>query len=172
MGEIMSATMAYMGLQAFSGLLKAQGYNAQGKAQAAAHQFNSDIAYRNYEYSLIEAQQRKFVDDLQILDFIDEQEKLLDAVQMSQSSNGWVATSDTPLKVMMANAMDMDEDLRNMAYKSGVAQTQIKEQGIQDKLQSQLSSMYGQQARAAGRMNSMTSLLGTASNIAMIKAYG
>ena len=72
----------------------------------------------------------------------------------------------------MANAMDMDEDLRNMAYKSQVAQTQIKEQGIQDKLQSQLSSMYGQQARSAGRMNQMTSLLGTASNIAMIKAYG
>ena len=168
----MSATMAYMGLTALSGLAKANAYNQQGKAQAAAHQFNSDIAYRNYEFSLIESRQRKFVDDLQILDFIDEQEKLLDAVQMSQSSNGWVATGDTPLKVLMANAMDMDEDLRNMAYKSQVAQTQIKEQGIQDKLQSQLSSMYGQQARSAGRMNQMTSLLGTASNIAMIKAYG
>ena len=68
MGEIMSATMAYMGLQAFSGLLKAQGYNAQGKAKAAAHQFNADIAYRNYEYSLIEAQQRKIVDYLQELE--------------------------------------------------------------------------------------------------------
>lgn len=168
----MSATMAYMGLTALSGLAKANTYNQQGKAQAAAHQFNSDIAYRNYEFSLIESRQRKFVDDLQILDFIEEQEKLMDAINMANASNGWVANSDTPLKVAMANAMDMDEDVQLMTYRSEIAQRQIEEQGVQDKLQSQLSSMYGQQARTAGRMNQMTSLLGTASNIAMIKAYG
>lgn len=164
--------MAYMGLTAFTGLMKAKGYAQQGKDKAAAHQFNSDIAYRNYEYSLIEAQQRKFVDDLQIKNFVDEQTKMMDSIQMAQSSNGWVADSGTPLKVAMANAMDMDDDIAMMEYKSSVAQRQIKEQGVQDKLQSQLSSMYGQQAKRAGKTQAMTSLLGTASNMAMIKAYG
>ena len=168
----MSATMAYMGLTAVSGLMKANGYNQAGKDKAAAHQFNSDIAYRNYEYSLIEAQQRKFVDDIQIKEFITKQEMLMDNINMAQASNGWIADSGTPLKVAMANAMDMDEDIDMMRYQSSVAQRQITETGVQDKLQSQLSSMYGQQAKNAGKTQAMSSLLGTASNVAMIKAYG
>ena len=74
---------------------------------------------------------------MQILDFIEEQEKLMDAINMANASNGWVANSDTPLKVAMANAMDMDEDVQLMTYRSEIAQRQIEEQGVQDKLQSQ-----------------------------------
>ena len=168
----MSATMAYMGLTAFTGFMKARSQYKAGYMRAAAHQFNADISNRNYEFSLIEANQKKFIDDLQIAKFLEKQKEVLDQVDMANRSNGWIATTGTPLKVAMATAMDMEEDIQMAEYNRRIAQRKIKEQGIQDKLQGQLQGIYGRNAISAGKAEATGSLLSTATNIAMIKAYG
>ena len=164
--------MAYMGLSALTGIMKARAGYKSGMLKAAAHQFNAEISNRNYQFSLVESQQRTFLDDLQIKKFIKEQKQILDNIDMANRSNGWIASTGTPLKVAMASAMDMDEEVAIAKYNSQVAQQKIEQQGLQDKLQGSLQSMYASNQRSAARTGFTTSLLGTATNIAMIKAYG
>tara|TARA_Y100000004_G_scaffold136916_2_gene155115 strand:- start:11380 stop:11886 length:507 start_codon:yes stop_codon:yes gene_type:complete len=167
----MNPLVAYKALSIGSGLLKASSLNNEGKAKAAAHQFNAGIANRNAAVSEIQAETTRFANSMQITKFMRETEYLMDNIGMANRSNGWLADEGTPLKIAQAAAEEIDADMQIMAFESGVQVQSIREAAVQSRLQAQLNTMYAGQARAAGKTAAIGSLLGTATNIAMIGAF-
>lgn len=167
----MNPLFAYKALTIGSGLLKANSLNNEGKAKAAAHQFNAGISQRNAAVSDIQAETARFAGSMQITKFLRETEYLMDNIGMANRSNGWLADTGTPLKMAQAAAEEIDADLQIMAYENNVQVASIREAAVQSRLQGQLSQMYAGQARSAGKTAAMGSLLGTATNIAMIGAF-
>lgn len=167
----MNPLVAYKALTIGSGLLKASSLNNEGKAKAAAHQFNAGIANRNAQVSEIQAETARFAGSMQITKFLRETEYLMDNIGMANRSNGWLASSGTPLKIAQAAAEEIDADLQIMAYENNVQVASLREAAVQNRLDAQLSGMYASQAKSAGKTAAMGSLLGTATNIAMIGAF-
>lgn len=160
-----------MGMAVGSSLFKANALNNEGKAKQAAHQFNAAISNRNAQVGEIQAEATRFSNSMAITKFVKESEQLLDWIGMANRSNGWLADTGTPLKVAMAAAEQIDQDLQIMAFNSDVQVQSIREAATQDRLQAQLSTMYGQQAKSAGQNAAVGSLLSTAANVAMISAF-
>ena len=70
-----------------------------------------------------------------------------------------MADTGTPLKVALANAQQADEEVATMRYNAKVGKQELKEQGVQQRMQANLNRMYGRNAARAGKFQVMGSLL-------------
>ena len=70
-----------------------------------------------------------------------------------------MADTGTPLKVALANAQQADEEVATMRYNAKVGKQELKEQGVQQRMQANLNRMYGRNAARAGKFQAMGSLL-------------
>lgn len=143
-----------------SAVVGASGALAQGKQQQAAYNYNADINERNAKAADQQAEQVIFNEELEIVRFRNEFDDLQAATAQAQRYNGWIAEEGTPLKVALQNAIEADEEVATRRYNAKVGAQQIREGGVQERMQANLNRMYGTAARRASRYQAAGSLLG------------
>ena len=82
-----------------------------------------------------------------------------------------MADGDTPLLVALANASEADEEIQTMDYNARVGQAELKEEGVQQRMEADLKRMYADNARTAGMFKAGQSLLSGGSDMYMISNY-
>ena len=137
------------------------------QARAAAYNYNADINERNAKASDQEAAQLIFAEEEKIVEFREQFSDLADAQAQAYRYNGWIAEEGTPLKVALASAQEADEEIAARRYNAKVGSQELKEAGVQERMQGTLNRMYGRAARTRGRARAAQSIINTASRIAM-----
>jgi len=149
-----------------------KGAKKAGKQQQQAHEFNAKIAERNARVARKTAEIKKHQTNVDLLAFDKEFMSFQKANAQQYRANGFVASSGTPLRVMLENAYEAEKEKSIVKYNSAVAQAQLEETAIQGGMDADLSRMYGQQARTAGKYQAYSSLLSGASNMATMGFQG
>ena len=137
-----------------------------GQQKQAAYNYNSDINERNALAFEQQAEQAEFINEIEITEFREQYADLRDAQAQAFRYNGWIAEEGTPLKVALASAQEADEEIANRRYNAAVSAQEIREQGVQERMQSQLNRMYGKAAATEGKARAAASLMQTASSFA------
>ena len=138
-----------------------------GRQEQAAYNYNADINERNAKASDQEAAQLIFAEEEKIVEFREQFSDLADAQAQAYRYNGWIAEEGTPLKVALASAQEADEEIAARRYNAKVGSSEIKEAGVQERMQGTLNRMYGRAAATRGKARAATSLINTATRIAM-----
>ena len=146
------------------GVMAARSYREQGKQEQRVHDFNAEVSDRNAKVAEIESEQIKRVSDFEIAEWNKEVNRLQDSQRLAYGKLGW-QMSGSPLAVMADTANRIEEEKNIRTYNAAVSSDRKIEEGVQHRLQGQLSTLYGQQARAAGSMKARTSLLGSATTL-------
>jgi hypothetical protein len=149
------------------GMISASGSIKSGKAARAAAEYNAKIQERNAEVADQAAEQilmqadRDAIRTEQIgLQFIKNQ-------QGRYGASGVIAGQDTALKVALASANDLEEQIAQRYYKSEVEAITMREQGVDARLSANLTRMEGNARYQASKTQAMASLLGSSSSAAM-----
>jgi len=138
---------------------------AQGRQEQAAYNYNADINERNAKAADQQAAQLVFVEEEKIVQFREDFQDFQDTQMQAFRYNGWIAEEGTPLKVALASAQEADEEIATRRFNAEVGAIELREGGIQERMQGQLNRMYGKAARRAGTYSAIGSLLGTAARI-------
>tara|TARA_R110002020_G_scaffold336283_9_gene551481 strand:+ start:1425 stop:1925 length:501 start_codon:yes stop_codon:yes gene_type:complete len=142
---------------------------AQGRQQEAVFDYNANINERNAKVADIAAEQLYQTEQLKIQKFTKEFTALNDATSQGFRYNGWMSDGGTPLLVALENASEADLEIQIMDYNARVGEQELKEKGVQERLEADLNTMYGDQARIAGVMSAGQSLLSGGAD--MYKTY-
>ena len=153
-----------------STITAANSARAIGRSQQVANNYNAAVAERNAKVNEQDAVQLKIANELEIAKFQKELRSLQDATNQAFRFNGFVAESGTPLKVALASAKEADEEIAIRRYNAEIGEQRLKESALQNKMQADLSRLYGRQARAAGNIKAGTSLLSGFSSVANLNA--
>lgn len=146
-------------LIAGASLLSAGASIRAGKQQAAALEFNAQINERNAKTAAQEAEVVRMQTELDIQDFQKDFRDYQGFQAQLYRHNGFVATSGTPLQVLLESAEEADKQIANMRYNGNVESMKLMEAAAQDRMQSDLNRMYGQEARTSSYYQAGTSLL-------------
>jgi hypothetical protein len=137
-----------------------------GRQEQVAYNYNADINERNAKASDQEAAQLIFAEEEKIVEFREQFSDLQDAQMQAYRYNGWIAEEGTPLKVALASAQEADEEIAARRYNAKVGSSEIKEAGVQERMQGTLNRMYGKAAATRGKARAVQSLIQTGSAIA------
>jgi len=151
------------------GTLKAAGAYQQGRAQAAANDYNADINERNAQVAEQQIQQLQLREDEKIVKFREDYKKFSDAQSQAFRHNGWIASSGTPLKVALASAAEAEEEISTRKYNAKLGVQSLNESALEQRMSGNLQRMYASSAKRAGITSAGTSLLGGAGNAAQIQ---
>ncbi len=143
-----------------------KGAKKTGKMQQQANEYNAKVAERNAKVARTSKEIQKRHTDLAILDFEKDFDKFQSATAQSYRVNGFQAGTGTPLVVAIENAYEAEKEIAMQKYNSTIREAQLEETAIQGGMSADLSRMYGEQARTAGKYNAYSSLLGGASQLA------
>lgn len=153
-------------LVAGASLLSASGSIRAGKAEAAAQNFNAQISERNAKVADQQAEVTRMRTELDIQDFRRDFRDFQGFQAQLYRHNGFVATSGTPLQVLLESAEEADRQIADMRYNGSVESMKLLEQAAQDRMQADLNRMYGSEARTASYYQAGSSLLSGGSTIA------
>jgi len=137
-----------------------------GRQEQVAYNYNADINERNAKASDQEAAQLIFAEEEKIVEFREQFSDLQDAQMQAYRYNGGIAEEGTPLKVALASAQEADEEIAARRYNAKVGSSEIKEAGVQERMQGTLNRMYGKAAATRGKARAVQSLIQTGSAIA------
>lgn len=153
-------------LIAGASLLSAGASIRAGKQQAAALEYNALINERNAKTATQEAEVVRMQTELDIQDFQEDFRDYQGFQAQLYRHNGFVATSGTPLQVLLESAEEADKQIANMRYNGNVESMKLMESAAQDRMQSDLNRMYGSEARTASYYQAGSSLLSGGAAIA------
>ena len=86
-------------------------------------------------------------------------QRLNDRTQMAVRGNGWLATTGTPLKMLLQNAMNFEEDVAAQRLQSETKRLEQFEIATNQRLQGQLQRMQGKAAREISKTQAVGTLL-------------
>lgn len=133
--------------------------NAAANAASAAGRYNKSIAERNKRLLDNQAEQAIFRTGQQIVAFRENHFDMQAASGAALRFNGVVASSGTPLDVLLENAMQADAEIENMRY-NGVAEARdLRQEGINQQLQGNIAQLEANAQASAIRASTATSLL-------------
>ena len=150
------------GLMLAGTAVSAVGSLKAGKGAKRAAEFNAQIAERNAKTAEIKAENIQRTTGWQIQDSRNEFQKLSDAKQMAFRGNGWLATSGTPLKRALADAMAFEEDVVAQKHKANVASSEQLEIATNERMRGSLERMKGRIAMQTARSQAFGTLLSNA----------
>ena len=153
------------GLMAAGTAISVMGSLSAGKGAKRAAEYNAQIAERNAKTAEIKAENIQRTTAWQIQDSRKEFRKLNDRVQMAYRGNGWLATSGTPLKRALANAMAFEEDVVVQKHKANVASLEQEEIATNERMRGSLERMKGKIAMQTARTQAFGTLLSNAGSI-------
>ena len=137
-----------------------------GQQQQAAYNYNADINESKAKTADQEAAQLILSEEQNIVEFRQQFSDLQDAQAQAFRYNGWIAEEGTPLKVALASAQEADEEIATRRYNAAVGAQEIRESGVQERMQGTLNRMYGKSAATAGKARAFQSLIQTGTAIA------
>ena len=143
---------------------------AAGRAAKKAADYNASVNERNAKKAEIQAENIARVTEFSIQRSRKKFQKLNDRTQMAVRGNGWLATTGTPLKMLLQNAMNYEEDVAAQRLQSEVKRQEQFEVATNQRLNAQLQRMQGKVAREVSKTQAMGTLLtNTGQIIAMQK---
>jgi len=158
----MTMTTAAIGAMAVGSAVSAYGQIQAGKGAKRAAEFNAQVAERNEKVAKIKSENIQRTTAWSIQDSRKEFRKLNDATQMAYRGNGWLATSGTPLKRALANAMMFEEDIVVQKHKANVASLEQEEIGTNERMRASLERMKGKIAMQTAKSQAFGTLLSSA----------
>ena len=132
---------------------------AAGRAAKKAADYNASVNERNAKKAEIQAENIARVTEFSIQRSRKKFQKLNDRTQMAVRGNGWLATTGTPLKMLLQNAMNYEEDVAAQRLQSEVKRQEQFEVATNQRLNAQLQRMQGKVAREVSKTQAMGTLL-------------
>jgi mannitol-specific phosphotransferase system IIBC component len=132
---------------------------AAGRAAKKAADYNASVNERNADAADIQAEQIERFNKIKTLQDREKFKKLNDRTQMAFRGQGWAASTGTPLKKILQNALRFEQDIEIQNYNSRVKQQQAKEVATNLRLQAQLKRMEGKAAREISKYQAAGTLL-------------
>ncbi len=143
---------------------------AAGRAAKKAADYNASVNERNAQRAEIQAENIARTTEFSIQRSRKKFKRLNDRTQMAIRGNGWLATTGTPLKILLQNAMNYEEDVAAQRLQSEVKRQEQFEVATNQRLNAQLQRMQGKVAREVSKTQAMGTLLtNTGQIIAMQK---
>ena len=136
-----------------------QGQLAAGRAAKKAADYNASVNDRNAAAADIQAEQIERLNKIKTLQEREKFKKLNDRTQMAFRGQGWAATTGTPLKKLLQNALRFEQDIEIQNYNSRVKQQQSKEVATNERLKAEIARMEGRAARTISRYQAAGTLL-------------
>lgn len=141
-----------------SSLLGAGAAIDSGKSQQVALEFNANVNERNAVIAEQRAEVIKRESDLNVQDIKGRYAEFRAMQERTLAMNGWDADTGTGLQLQIEAASAADQDIANLQYNTAIAQAQVLEGAVQERIQADLNRLYGKQAvreseyRAAGTL--------------------
>jgi len=141
-----------------SSLLGAGAAIDSGKSQQVALEFNANVNERNAVIAEQRAEVIKRESDLNVQDIKGRYAEFQAMQERTLAMNGWDADTGTGLQLQIEAASAADQDIANLQYNTAIAQAQVLEGAVQERIQADLNRLYGKQAvreseyRAAGTL--------------------
>lgn len=151
-----------IGMQLAGTAVSAMGSLSAGKGAKAAGDFNANVANRNEKTAKIKAENILRTSAWDIQTSRKQFRKLSDATQMAYRGNGWLASSGTPLKRQLADAMAFEEDVVAQKHKANVASLEQDEIATNERMRGNLERMKGRIAMKTARYQAFGTLLSNA----------
>ena len=132
---------------------------AAGKAAQKTANYNASINERNAKAAEIRAENIARTTEFALQRSRKKFQKLNDRTQMAVRGNGWLASTGTPLKMLLQNAMNFEEDVAAQRYESEIKKQEQFEIATNQRLQGQLQRMQGKVAREISKTQALGTLL-------------
>ena len=142
-----------------SSLLGAGAAIDSGKAQQVANDFNASVSKRNARVAEQQADLIRLNSQFDIQTLLSAVGEIQAQQERALTFNGWDADTGTGLMLQLESAAKIDNDIATIEYNSALQQAQALESAVQDRLQADLSTLYGKQARRASQFAAAGSLL-------------
>ena len=132
---------------------------AAGKAAQKAANYNASINERNAKAAEIQAEHLSRTTEWSLQRSRKKFQELNDKTQMAFRGNGWLATTGTPLKMLLANAMNFEEDVAAQRLQSETKRQEQFEIATNQRLQGELQRMQGRIMRQTAKTQAYGTLL-------------
>jgi len=129
-----------------SSLLGAGAAIDSGKSQQVALEFNANVNERNAVIAEQRAEVIKRESDLNVQDIKGRYAEFQAMQERTLAMNGWDADTGTGLQLQIEAASAADQDIANLQYNTAIAQAQVLEGAVQERIQADLNRLYGKQA--------------------------
>ena len=130
-------------------LSAAKGAKAAGKQALRTAEYNKAIRERNARVADQDADYRDRVTERQEVRARDDFAKLQAQGRVAYAKSGVVASSGTPLAVLMDNANEFEEDIELNAQQGATESGRIRETGVNQRLAGNLALLEGQSQKQA-----------------------
>lgn len=154
-------------VSAYGQMQAARGTKAAGKAALATAEYNKSIRDRNARVSDQEAKLRERVGDREVREFREDFGKLQARAGVAFRKSGVIASSGTPLEVMMQNANEAEEDVQTINLQAATDAGRLRQQGVNQRLAGQLTLLEGRSQKMAADIQARSQMFGAASSAAM-----
>ena len=145
----------------------ARGAKAQGKAALRTAQYNKAIRDRNARVADQEAELRERVGDREVREFREDFGKLQARAGVAFRKSGVIASSGTPLEVMMQNANEAEEDVQTIRLQAATDAGRMRQQGVNQRLAGQLALLEGRSRKMAADIQARSKYFEAATTLAM-----
>ena len=132
---------------------------AAGRAAQKVANFNASVNERNAQKAEIQAENIARTTEFGIQRSRKKFQQLNDRTQMAVRGNGWLASTGTPLEILLQNAMNFEEDISAQRLQSETKRLEQFEVATNQRLQGQLQRMQGKAAREVSKTAAMGTLL-------------
>nr|BAR32599.1 putative internal virion protein [uncultured Mediterranean phage uvMED] len=162
---MMVASAIGSGLQFVGQMQTAKGMRAAGRAALQTAEYNKSIRDRNARVADQNAALRERVGGSEVVRFRKKFSKLQARGETAYRKSGVIASSGTPLQVLMDNANEAEEEVQTIRLTATTDAGRMREQGVNQRLAGQLTLLEGKQQRLAynikarsAQMDAFTSL--------------
>ena len=145
---IIAGTVAAVG----GSMMAASGSKAAGSAARQTGEYNKSIRDRNARLADSNADLRERATGQQEVRFRKQIAALQAQTGTAYRKSGVIASSGTPLEVLMQNANEAEEDIELNRRQGATEAGQMREQGVNERLQGQLTLLGAQQQERAYKM--------------------
>ena len=156
-----------MGLQGISGIMGASGQYAQGKAEEQAYKHQAAVNEQNAKLAQVSA------DDARRSAMIEEEksgkqfEQLMGTQRATIAANGLDLSSDTMSTLLQDTIREGVEEATWIRHQGMMKKWGFQNEQYQHLRDADMNRAAGKNARKAGKMNALGTLLSTAANMAM-----
>jgi len=143
-------------ISAYGQMQTAKGFDKLGAAQMQAAEFNKSIRDRNARVAEREADLRERVGGREEVRFRKKFAKLQAQTETAFRKGGVVATTGTPLQVLMENASEGEEEVQLIKLETAGDATKLREQATNQRLAGNVALLEGGQQRMASSIRAGT----------------
>ena len=152
--------IAAVGASVVGGGMGAAGNMKSGRSARAIAEYNARIRERDAKLLEQMAEHKILMKDVQNVRTQQEYGRFMESGITAYNKSGVMSGQDTPLSVLLDNALQADMDMNFADYNTKVEALSLKEQAVASRLQANVTRMEGAAKAQAYRNQAFGSLLG------------